>query len=105
MYEEHQIDDIIDFINNSRFGLTLGIHSRVSSFHEHISSHINVGNIYVNRDQIGAVVETQPFGGVGLSGTGPKAGGPNYLLPYVWEKHVSINTTAIGGNTVLLSSK
>jgi len=105
VYEEHQIDDIIDFINNSRFGLTLGIHSRVSSFHEYVSSRINVGNIYVNRDQIGAVVETQPFGGVGLSGTGPKAGGPNYLLPYVWEKHVSINTTAIGGNTVLLSSK
>lgn len=105
VYENDEIDEIIDFINSSRFGLTLGIHSRISSFHEHITSNINVGNIYVNRDQIGAVVETQPFGGVGLSGTGPKAGGQNYLLSYVWEKHVSINTTAIGGNTVLLSSK
>ena len=68
-----------------------------------MSKKMKVGNVYINRDQIGAVVETQPFGGYGLSGTGPKAGGPNYLMPYVWEKHVSINTTAIGGDTVLLT--
>jgi RHH-type proline utilization regulon transcriptional repressor/proline dehydrogenase/delta 1-pyrroline-5-carboxylate dehydrogenase len=103
IYDSDEIDDIIEFINSTRYGLTLSIHSRIASFHEHVSHELHVGNIYVNRDQIGAVVETQPFGGIGLSGTGPKAGGPDYLKSYVWEKHVCINTTAIGGNTVLLS--
>jgi len=103
IYDSDEIDDIIEFINSTQYGLTLSIHSRIASFHEHISHELHVGNIYVNRDQIGAVVETQPFGGIGLSGTGPKAGGPDYLKSYVWEKHVCINTTAIGGNTVLLS--
>ena len=103
VYDKEEIDDIIEFINSTRYGLTLSIHSRIASFHEHISHELHVGNIYVNRDQVGAVVETQPFGGIGLSGTGPKAGGPEYIKSYVWEKHVSINTTAIGGNTVLLS--
>lgn len=102
-YDKEELDDILQFINDSKFGLTLGVHSRISSFHEKISNNVNVGNIYVNRDQIGAVVGTHPFGGVGLSGTGPKAGGPDYLISYVWEKHICINTTAIGGNTVLLS--
>ena len=103
VYDKEEIDDIIEFINSTQYGLTLSVHSRITAFHEYLSSELNVGNIYVNRDQIGAVVETQPFGGIGLSGTGPKAGGPEYLKSYVWEKHVSINTTAIGGNTVLLS--
>ena len=103
VYDKNELDDIIEFINTTQYGLTLGIHSRIAKFHEHVSSQLNVGNIYVNRDQVGAVVETQPFGGIGLSGTGPKAGGPEYIKSYVWEKHVSINTTAIGGNTVLLS--
>jgi RHH-type proline utilization regulon transcriptional repressor/proline dehydrogenase/delta 1-pyrroline-5-carboxylate dehydrogenase len=103
IYDSDEIDDIIEFINSTQYGLTLSIHSRIASFHEHISHELHVGNIYVNRDQIGAVVETQPFGGIGLSGTGPKAGGPEYIKSYVWEKHVCINTTAIGGNTVLLS--
>ena len=103
VYDADEIDDIIDFVNSTRYGLTLSVHSRIASFHEYVSHEMNVGNIYVNRDQVGAVVETQPFGGIGLSGTGPKAGGPDYLKSYVWEKHVSINTTAIGGNTVLLS--
>ena len=103
IYDTDEIDDIIEFINSTQYGLTLSIHSRIASFHEHVSHEMIVGNIYVNRDQVGAVVETQPFGGIGLSGTGPKAGGPDYLKSYVWEKHVSINTTAIGGNTVLLS--
>ena len=102
VYDSDEIDDIIDFINSTRYGLTLSVHSRIASFHEYVSHEMNVGNIYVNRDQVGAVVETQPFGGVGLSGTGPKAGGPDYLKSYVWEKHVSINTTAIGGNTVFI---
>jgi len=101
--DSDELDDIVEFMNSTGYGLTLSIHSRISSFYENLSSKLNIGNIYVNRDQIGAVVETQPFGGVGLSGTGPKAGGPEYLKSYVWEKHVSINTTAIGGNTVLLS--
>ena len=105
VYDADELDEIIEFMNATKFGLTLGIHSRISSLYEHISSKLNVGNIYVNRDQVGAVVETHPFGGVGLSGTGPKAGGPDYLRSYVWEKHICINTTAIGGNTVLLSSK
>ena len=103
IYDTKELDDILEFMNSTGYGLTLSIHSRIATFYESIIQKINVGNIYVNRDQIGAVVETQPFGGVGLSGTGPKAGGPEYLKSYVWEKHVSINTTAIGGNTVLLS--
>ena len=103
VYDKNELDEILNFINNSKFGLTLSIHSRVTRFYENVSKKMKVGNVYVNRDQIGAVVETQPFGGYGLSGTGPKAGGPNYLLPYVWEKHISINTTAIGGDTVLLT--
>ena len=105
VYEKNELEDILDFINNSKFGLTLSVHSRVSSFYDNISTKMKVGNIYINRDQIGAVVETQPFGGYGLSGTGPKAGGPNYLMPYVWEKHISTNTTAIGGDVLLLTSK
>jgi RHH-type proline utilization regulon transcriptional repressor/proline dehydrogenase/delta 1-pyrroline-5-carboxylate dehydrogenase len=105
VYDKEEIYEIIDYINSTRYGLTLGIHSRITSFYEVLADRLNVGNIYVNRDQIGAVVETQPFGGIGLSGTGPKAGGPDYIKSYVWEKHVSINTTAIGGNTVLLSKK
>lgn len=103
VYDITEIDEIIEFLNSTKFGLTLGVHSRIAARTDHISNKLNVGNIYVNRDQIGAVVETQPFGGIGLSGTGPKAGGPDYIKSYVWEKHVSINTTAIGGNTVLLS--
>lgn len=103
IYDLDELDEIIEFMNSTRYGLTLGIHSRISTRYEEIARKLNVGNIYVNRDQIGAVVETQPFGGIGLSGTGPKAGGPDYIKSYTWEKHVCINTTAIGGNTVLLS--
>ena len=102
-YDIDELPEILEYINNSRFGLTMSIHSRIASFYDWIINNVNVGNIYINRDQIGAVVETQPFGGIGLSGTGPKAGGPNYIKSYAWEKHVSINTTAIGGNTTLLS--
>lgn len=105
VYEKDELDDIVSFINDSKFGLTLSIHSRVTSFYDNIAKKMKVGNVYINRDQIGAVVETQPFGGYGLSGTGPKAGGPNYLTPYVWEKHITINTSAIGGDTLLLTSE
>jgi RHH-type proline utilization regulon transcriptional repressor/proline dehydrogenase/delta 1-pyrroline-5-carboxylate dehydrogenase len=93
--------DLIDQINASGYGLTLGVHSRIESFIADTIKRARVGNIYINRSIIGAVVGVQPFGGMGLSGTGPKAGGPHYLLRFVQEKTVSVNMTAIGGNTVL----
>jgi RHH-type proline utilization regulon transcriptional repressor/proline dehydrogenase/delta 1-pyrroline-5-carboxylate dehydrogenase len=86
-------------VNKSRYGLTLGIHSRVQEFCDFISKGARVGNIYINRNQIGAVVESQPFGGCGLSGTGPKAGGTDYLKRFLYEKTVTTNLSAIGGNT------
>ncbi|HCL41989.1 MAG TPA: hypothetical protein DHW73_11525, partial [Pseudomonas sp.] len=70
---------------------------------EHIDARVRIGNVYINRNQIGAVVGVQPFGGQGLSGTGPKAGGPHYLLRFVTERTRTINTTAVGGNASLLS--
>lgn len=98
-----QLDAVIDQINATGYGLTLGVHSRIDETVERISSRINVGNVYVNRNQIGAVVGVQPFGGQGLSGTGPKAGGPHYLLRFATEKTVTVNTTAAGGNASLLT--
>ncbi|MCM2336766.1 MAG: aldehyde dehydrogenase family protein, partial [Pseudomonas sp.] len=85
------------------YGLTLGIHSRIDETIEKISRRIKVGNCYVNRNQIGAVVGVQPFGGQGLSGTGPKAGGPHYLARFATEKTITVNTTAAGGNASLLT--
>jgi len=102
-YRYDDLDNVIDQINNSQFGLTLGIHSRITTRSEYIASQVNVGNIYINRDMIGAVVGSQPFGGKGLSGTGPKAGGPDYLHQFVNEKVITTNTASIGGNTRLLS--
>ncbi|MGH1461401.1 MAG: bifunctional proline dehydrogenase/L-glutamate gamma-semialdehyde dehydrogenase PutA [Neptuniibacter sp.] len=102
-YSSENIERIINEINRTGYGLTLGIHSRNNHFVEKICSLAKVGNIYVNRDQIGAVVGTQPFGGVGLSGTGPKAGGPDYLKRFTQECTITINTTASGGNFELLS--
>jgi len=84
-------------------GLTLGIHSRIDETVEKISARARVGNVYVNRNQIGAVVGVQPFGGQRLSGTGPKAGGSHYLPRFTTEKTVTINTTAAGGNASLLT--
>lgn len=104
-YQKHNLERVIYDINRSGFGLTLGIHSRNDRFIEQITSQALVGNIYINRDQIGAVVGSQPFGGMGLSGTGPKAGGPNYLKRFVREKTITRNTTASGGNRSLLSKK
>ena len=95
-------DEVLEIINNSGYGLTLGIHSRVESFCNYIAHNAKVGNVYINRDQIGAVVESQPFGGVGLSGTGPKAGGLDYLKHFVYEKTTTTNMTALGGNVDLL---
>ena len=93
---------LVDSINRLKFGLTLGIQSRIDTRVEEIAVHARVGNIYVNRDMVGAVVGVQPFGGMGLSGTGPKAGGPRYLHRYAVEKTMTVNTTAKGGNVELL---
>jgi len=97
------LDGVIDAINATGFGLTLGIHSRIDATIEHIARRAKVGNCYVNRNQIGAVVGVQPFGGENLSGTGPKAGGPHYLLRFATERTLTINTTAAGGNASLLT--
>ena len=102
-YRADRLDEVCDAINHTGFGLTLGIHTRIESTVEEIRSRIRVGNIYVNRNQIGAVVGAQPFGGEGLSGTGPKAGGPHYLYRFATERVVSVDTTASGGNAALMS--
>ena len=95
---------IVD-LENKGFALTLGIHTRIDSKISEISNLTSTGNIYVNRDIVGAVVESQPFGGNNLSGSGLKAGGPNYLIQFLNEKSTSINTVAIGGNPELLNKK
>ncbi|WP_374358218.1 bifunctional proline dehydrogenase/L-glutamate gamma-semialdehyde dehydrogenase PutA [Thermomonas sp.] len=102
-WKADQLDAVVDAINATGYGLTLGIHSRIDATIERIVSRAKVGNIYVNRNQIGAVVGVQPFGGQGLSGTGPKAGGPHYLPRFATEKTVTVNTTAAGGNASLLT--
>lgn len=101
-YKASELDALIADINQTGFGLTLSIHSRNQETVDHICQRARVGNIYVNRDQIGAVVGVQPFGGMGKSGTGPKAGGPNYMLRFATEKTVTVNTSATGGNPELL---
>ena len=98
-----QLDQVIDAINATGYGLTLGVHSRIDETIDRIAARVKVGNVYVNRNQIGAVVGVQPFGGQGLSGTGPKAGGPHYLPRFATEKTVTVNTTAAGGNASLLT--
>lgn len=102
-FKAHQLQAVIDQVNATGYGLTLGVHSRVDSTIERITRGVQVGNVYVNRNQIGAVVGVQPFGGQGLSGTGPKAGGPHYLLRFATEKTVTVNTTAAGGNASLMT--
>lgn len=102
-FKAQDLDKVIESINNTGYGLTMGIHSRIDETIHYIQSRMKAGNIYVNRSMIGAVVGTQPFGGEGLSGTGPKAGGPHYLLRLCTERTVTINTTAAGGNTSLMS--
>ncbi|MBZ6066501.1 bifunctional proline dehydrogenase/L-glutamate gamma-semialdehyde dehydrogenase PutA [Aeromonas schubertii] len=102
-YAAKDLEQVINEINGTGYGLTLGIHSRNESHAEALASRINVGNVYINRNQIGAVVGVHPFGGQGLSGTGPKAGGPHYLHRFVTEKTRTINTTAVGGNATLLA--
>ncbi len=103
-FSASRLSGLVDSINRLEFGLTLGIQSRIEARIEEVTAGARVGNIYVNRDMVGAVVGVQPFGGMGLSGTGPKAGGPHYLHRYAVEKTVTINTTAKGGNVELLRS-
>ncbi|WP_397596296.1 bifunctional proline dehydrogenase/L-glutamate gamma-semialdehyde dehydrogenase PutA [Silanimonas sp.] len=102
-WKADNLDGVIADINGTGFGLTLGIHSRIDATIDHIAKNVRVGNCYVNRNQIGAVVGVQPFGGEGLSGTGPKAGGPHYLAKFATERTLTVNTTAAGGNASLLT--
>ena len=102
-YAADALDAVIDAINASGYGLTLGVHTRIDTVAAHIAARARVGNIYVNRNQIGAIVGVQPFGGRGLSGTGPKAGGPHYLLRLADEKTISTDVTAAGGNAALMA--
>ncbi|HSG64101.1 MAG TPA: aldehyde dehydrogenase family protein, partial [Gammaproteobacteria bacterium] len=96
--------ELVDEVNALGYGLTLGIHSRIKSFAAAIGAQARVGNVYVNRNMIGAQVEAQPFGGMGLSGTGPKAGGPHYLERFTVEQVVTTNTAAVGGNASLFGA-
>jgi RHH-type proline utilization regulon transcriptional repressor/proline dehydrogenase/delta 1-pyrroline-5-carboxylate dehydrogenase len=97
------LDELLEQLAANGYALTLGIQSRIDTMVDHIAGRLTHGNIYVNRSMIGAVVGTQPFGGSGLSGTGPKAGGPNYLRRFALEQVVTVNTAAVGGNAALLS--
>jgi len=103
-FEAEELGAVVDDINATGYGLTLGLHSRIEATRQFIQSRARVGNFYVNRNQIGAVVESQPFGGEGLSGTGPKAGGPHYLARFATERVTCVDTTAAGGNASLLAS-
>jgi RHH-type proline utilization regulon transcriptional repressor/proline dehydrogenase/delta 1-pyrroline-5-carboxylate dehydrogenase len=103
-YRAGDLDRVIDAINATGYGLTFGVQSRIDATANRLTTEIRAGNHYVNRNMIGAVVGVQPFGGVGLSGTGPKAGGPHYLLRFARERLVSTNTAAAGGNAALLSA-
>jgi RHH-type proline utilization regulon transcriptional repressor/proline dehydrogenase/delta 1-pyrroline-5-carboxylate dehydrogenase len=98
-----EIDALVDAINALGYGLTLGVHSRIDATVARVVERARVGNLYVNRNMIGAVVGVQPFGGEGLSGTGPKAGGPHYLYRFAVERTLTVNTAAAGGNAALLA--
>jgi RHH-type proline utilization regulon transcriptional repressor/proline dehydrogenase/delta 1-pyrroline-5-carboxylate dehydrogenase len=104
-YGADRLDRVLQAIEATGYGLTLGIHSRIDDSVEAIVDAVQVGNIYVNRNMIGAVVGVQPFGGHCLSGTGPKAGGPHYLPRFATEQTVTINTAAAGGNAALMSGE
>jgi len=101
-YPSKELDRIIDEINGTGYGLTLGIHSRIDRTQRYIAKRVKAGNCYINRNMIGAVVGVQPFGGERLSGTGPKAGGPHYMFRFATERTLTVNTAAVGGNAILL---
>jgi RHH-type proline utilization regulon transcriptional repressor/proline dehydrogenase/delta 1-pyrroline-5-carboxylate dehydrogenase len=99
-----RLSEVCEAINATGYGLTLGLHSRIKATADFVAERVEVGNLYVNRNQIGAMVGVQPFGGEGLSGTGPKAGGPNYLEAFALERVRSTDLTASGGNASLLAA-
>ncbi|HZC37584.1 MAG TPA: bifunctional proline dehydrogenase/L-glutamate gamma-semialdehyde dehydrogenase PutA, partial [Sphingomicrobium sp.] len=99
-----ELPRVVEDINATGYGLTLGLQSRIDTVRDYVEEHARVGNFYVNRNQIGAVVESQPFGGEGLSGTGPKAGGPHYVARFATERVTCIDTTAAGGNASLMAA-
>jgi RHH-type proline utilization regulon transcriptional repressor/proline dehydrogenase/delta 1-pyrroline-5-carboxylate dehydrogenase len=99
-----RLNEVVDQVNATGYGLTLGLQSRIDTVRDYVEEHARVGNFYVNRNQIGAVVESQPFGGEGLSGTGPKAGGPHYVARFATERVTCIDTTAAGGNASLMAA-
>ena len=101
-FKASELDEVLQAIRASGYGLTLGVHTRLNYTWQRVHAGTHVGNTYVNRNMVGAVVGVQPFGGSGLSGTGPKAGGPHYLLRFTSERTLTVNTTASGGNTRLL---
>jgi RHH-type transcriptional regulator, proline utilization regulon repressor / proline dehydrogenase / delta 1-pyrroline-5-carboxylate dehydrogenase len=103
IYRRSELRNILNWIEETGYGLTLGVHSRIQSFVDEVVRAAPVGNVYVNRSMIGAVVGVQPFGGEGLSGTGPKAGGPHYLPRFAIERTLTVNTAAVGGVTELLT--
>ncbi len=102
-YDPAKLGEVADRVAARGYGLTLGVHSRIERFAEEVRARVPAGNLYVNRSMIGAVVGVQPFGGEGLSGTGPKAGGPHSLMRYAVERAVSVNITAQGGDPALLN--
>ena len=102
-WRANDLDAVIDAINATGYGLTLGVHSRIQTTVDRVRARARVGNLYINRNQIGAVVGSQPFGGEGLSGTGPKAGGPHYLFRFATERSYCADTTAAGGNAALMA--
>jgi RHH-type proline utilization regulon transcriptional repressor/proline dehydrogenase/delta 1-pyrroline-5-carboxylate dehydrogenase len=103
-WKSGELDKVIEAINATGYGLTLGLQSRIDTTRQYVEACARVGNLYVNRNQIGAVVESQPFGGEGLSGTGPKAGGPHYVARFATERVTCIDTTAAGGNASLMAA-
>ena len=103
-FDGEKLGEVVDQINAIGYGLTLGLQSRIDTVRDYVEEHARVGNFYVNRNQIGAVVESQPFGGEGLSGTGPKAGGPHYVARFATERVTCIDTTAAGGNASLMAT-
>jgi len=102
-YRSADTPQVLQAIRASHYGLTLGVQTRLESFWREVFEQTGIGNTYVNRNMIGAVVGVQPFGGTGLSGTGPKAGGPHYLARFASERTLTVNTTATGGNAALLN--
>jgi RHH-type proline utilization regulon transcriptional repressor/proline dehydrogenase/delta 1-pyrroline-5-carboxylate dehydrogenase len=102
-YRADALEPALDAIAATGYGLTLGIHSRIEETVEFVRRRARAGNLYVNRNMIGATVGVQPFGGEGLSGTGPKAGGPHYLFRFATERTFTVNTAAAGGNATLIA--